>query len=187
MGASVRPSLSPDFRRDALGELERPVAVLAAHLRGRAAAHGREEAVELGLQRAIVPGEVELHHLEHAARHEVRAGRDLLRGQVGERTAPFDPARPLLHDEPVVLVEVEADVGGGREQAQAAHRLQRGPTGRDVGARAVLEHHPHARHVLVVGEDRPAGAVDARDRRADEVSHEVEVVDHQVVDDPDVR
>src|SRR5438105_5516818 len=87
MGPEVLPTLRADFRRDAVGELQRGPAVLARDLGLAAFLDAAQERVELGLQRPLGAGEVELLHRQDARRQPVLLRRERARIELAQRGA----------------------------------------------------------------------------------------------------
>ena len=85
------------------------------------------------------------------------------------------------------LVEViEREIGVVLEDADLAHLLEADAAGRDVGHAAVFETDARVGDVLALAQHGGADRIDRLDRRAHEMQHDFEIVDHQIEHDADV-
>lgn len=87
----------------------------------------------------------------------------------------------------LLVQKVEADVRIGLEQAHFPHLFERDAAGRQVGHAAVFEFQPGIGDVGRVAQHRNAARAHPAHGRLDDVQHQIEVVNHQIEDDRDLR
>ena len=131
-------------------------------------------------------------HLDRLAHDPVPAevGHDF--GIRGEADQLADPGRFLFvvageaQEVAGLVFVIEREVGVFLEDTDFANAVLADPAGGEVGDAAGFEMEADVGDVLAAAEDRNSDRVHARDRRADEVQDDFDVVDHQVQYDPDV-
>ena len=112
---------------------------------------------------------------------------------LGRGVHPVDPhAEPFrfgagLDEGELAADEVDAGVTFGGPDAEAAFGPRADPTRRHVGDAAVGVNQPGVHHVFVAAEHGRAHGRNVFHRPADEGVEQIEIVNHQVEDAPDVR
>ena len=98
-----------------------------------------------------------------------------------------DPAFGAPIDFAALFFIIEREISVLLKNADLAHPLRTDAAGSDICDTAILKSHPRVRDIFAAAQDRHTDSVDGLHGRAHEVQNNLEIVNHEIEHDADVR